>query len=78
MKSFVPLEEAQQHLAELIEALIPGQKLFITKDDHTIATLFKEALPLKEPRVPGSAKDKILYMADDFDATPEGFEEYMP
>lgn len=30
------------------------------------------------PRVPGTAAHLPHFMADDFDATPEGFEEYMP
>jgi hypothetical protein len=30
----------------------------------------------KTPR-PGTGKHQILYIADDFDATPEGFEEYI-
>ncbi len=28
-------------------------------------------------RVPGHFSDQLLYIADDFDDTPEGFEEYM-
>lgn len=28
-------------------------------------------------RVPGHYSDQLLYIADDFDDTPEGFEEYM-
>jgi hypothetical protein len=31
----------------------------------------------KRPRKPGSGKGQILYIAPDFDATPEGFEEYV-
>ena len=77
MKSFVPLEEAQQHLAELIEALIPGQKLFITKDDHTIAKLVRMPPHPYRPPVFGSCKGMIVYMADDFDAPLEDFKEYM-
>jgi hypothetical protein len=30
--------------------------------------------PLNGPRQPGSGKGKLLWMASDFDAIPEGFE----
>jgi hypothetical protein len=30
-----------------------------------------------QPRAPGSAKDMIAHMADDFDAPLEDFKEYM-
>lgn len=31
----------------------------------------------KQPRKPGSGKGQILYVAPDFDASPEGFEDYV-
>jgi hypothetical protein len=34
--------------------------------------------PPKSDRAPGWGKDFFLYVADDFDETPVGFEEYMP
>jgi antitoxin (DNA-binding transcriptional repressor) of toxin-antitoxin stability system len=73
----VTLTEAKAHLEELIANLIPGDELVITQDEKPIARLVPEqALPL-QPRVPGSAKDMIAYMADDFDAPLEDFKEYM-
>jgi antitoxin (DNA-binding transcriptional repressor) of toxin-antitoxin stability system len=73
----VSLAEAQKRLPELIESLIPGEELRILQDDRTVAKLVRQAPPSRSPRQPGSAKGKILYMADDFDATPEDFREYL-
>ena len=39
MMSFVTLAEAQARLPEIIAALVPGEKLFITQENHVIATL---------------------------------------
>jgi antitoxin (DNA-binding transcriptional repressor) of toxin-antitoxin stability system len=74
---FVTLSEAQARLPELIANLVPGEELCITQDQQTIAKLVRIRPPLREPRQPGSAKDTILYMADDFDAPLEDFREYM-
>jgi antitoxin (DNA-binding transcriptional repressor) of toxin-antitoxin stability system len=64
-------------LPELIAALIPGEELRILQGDRTVAKLVRQSPPSQFPRQPGSAKGKILYMADDFDATPEDFREYL-
>jgi antitoxin (DNA-binding transcriptional repressor) of toxin-antitoxin stability system len=78
MSSFIPIAEAQARLAEIIEEMIPGEKLFLTLNDYPIAELVRTRyLPSDEPRRPGSAAGKILYMADDFDAPLEDFKEYM-
>ncbi len=37
-----------------------------------------EIYPVPPRRNPGWGKHIFLYVAPDFDATPEGFEEYMP
>jgi len=75
---FVPIEVAEVRLRELFEQLLPGETLHLTQNNHTVAKLVKQPLPAKEPRQPGSAQDKILYLADDFDAPLEAFKEYAP
>ncbi len=74
--STVTLEEAQSHLGELISKLQPGEELVITRNAEPVAKLVTMATP-KPPRQPGLLKDKILYMAEDFDAPLEDFKEYM-
>lgn len=68
MSTTVTLEEAQAHLPELIDKLTPGEEVVIIRNEQPIARLVSEAPRVRKPRQPGSAKGKILYMADDFDA----------
>jgi prevent-host-death family protein len=75
--STITLEEAQARLPELIASLQPGGELVITQNERPVAKLVSESSSSRRPRQPGSAKDKILYMADDFDAPLEDFKEYM-
>lgn len=73
----VTLQHAQEHLAELIANAVPGEAIVITQDDKPIARLVAEPPARMQPRVPGSAKGMISYMADDFDAPLEDFKDYM-
>jgi antitoxin (DNA-binding transcriptional repressor) of toxin-antitoxin stability system len=75
--STVTVEEAQTKLSELIEGLTPGEEIVITRNERPIARLIGESPPARRPRQPGSARDKILYMAEDFDAPLDDFKEYM-
>jgi len=76
--STVTLEEAQAHLPLLIERLQPGEELVITRDQKPVATV--RAMPPASREAPrlGTLKGTILYIAPDFDAIPEGFEDYLP
>ena len=74
----VTLEEAQSHLAEIIDKLPPGEEVVITRDDKPVATLRAAQPPqARQPRRLGTLKGSVRYMAPDFDAIPEGFEEYV-
>ena len=72
----VTLQEAQTHLAEILEKLPPGEEVVITRDDKPVATIRATfpAMPRKQRQL-GTLKGSVLYMAPDFDAIPEGFEE---
>jgi antitoxin (DNA-binding transcriptional repressor) of toxin-antitoxin stability system len=74
----IAVQEAEGHLAEIIERLPPGEEILLTRDDKPIATLRATLEP--ERRVPqlGTLKGTILYIAPDFDDIPEGFEDYLP
>jgi antitoxin (DNA-binding transcriptional repressor) of toxin-antitoxin stability system len=77
MSSFVPIPEAQAHLAELIENMIPGEKLFLTLNAYPIAELARtNYLPTNEPRKPGSAIGQLVILEED-DEHLEDFKEYM-
>jgi antitoxin (DNA-binding transcriptional repressor) of toxin-antitoxin stability system len=72
----VPLQQAEGHLAEIIERLPPGEEVVLTRDDKPVATLRSAATPAKPPRF-GTMKGSIVRIAPDFDAIPEGFEDYL-
>ena len=74
----VTLEEAQARLPELIAAAVRGEEVVVTQDNQPTAKIVAVPRQTEKPRpVFGSAKGVILYMADDFDAPLEDFEEYM-
>jgi len=79
----IPLEQAQQQLAQLIERLAAGEELVITLGGKPVARLVPEAktngapkAPAKADRVLGSARGRI-HISDDFDAPLDEFREYM-
>lgn len=72
----VTVEEAQNHLKDLIAGISPGEKLVITQDGQPVAELTRS--PQKSwPCKAGSAKSKILWIDPDFDAPLEDFKGYM-
>jgi antitoxin (DNA-binding transcriptional repressor) of toxin-antitoxin stability system len=73
----ITVEAAQDRLAEIIETLSPGEEVALTRDDKLVATI-RSAPHRREPPKFGTLKGTVLYMAPDFDAIPEGFEDYLP
>lgn len=73
--SSVTLEEAQAKLPELIERLAPGEEILITIQGQPLAHV-KKSQPSGRVCRAGSAKDKILWIAEDFDSPLEDFAEY--
>ncbi len=74
----MPIEQADGHLAEIIERLPPGEEIVLTRDDKPVATIKASQPPVREAPRFGTLKGTILYIAPDFDEIPEGFEEYLP
>lgn len=66
---------AKAHFSALVEKAMRGEEVIIAKDHKPVAQLVALQRP-PGPRRPGSGKGQILYLADDFDAVPEGFEDY--
>jgi len=73
----ISLEEAQARLAEIIDNLAPGEEVTLTRGGQSVATLRAVSPPVQRPRQLGALKGSVLFMAPDFDAIPEGFEEYV-
>ncbi len=68
------IAEAKAHLSELVQKAMMGEEIVIARDNKPLAML----VPIQRPtgkRIPGSGKGQILFMADNFDAIPEGFED---
>jgi antitoxin (DNA-binding transcriptional repressor) of toxin-antitoxin stability system len=74
--STVTLEEAQAHLGDLISRLTPGEELLIAQQGQPVAKLVRSERT-RWPCQAGSAKDKILWIAPDFDAPLDDFRGYM-
>lgn len=69
------IAEAKAQLSELRRRALAGEEVIIAGDNSPPVKLVP-VQPLKRPRQPGSGKGQLLWLAPDFDATPEGFEEY--
>jgi len=72
----IKLEDARTRLPELIAGLQPGEAAVIVDNGQPVATLTR-APRTSWPCKAGSAKDKIHWMAPDFDAPLDDFREYM-
>jgi prevent-host-death family protein len=67
----VNMHEAKTHLSRLVDEVAAGQEIIIARSGKPVARLVpvKDDAP-KPRRVFGQMKDKI-WIADDFDETPE-------
>ena len=74
----IAAQQAEGHLAEIIEKLSPGEEIVLTRDNKPVATIRATAPAPRQPRRFGTLKGSIVYLAPDFDAIPEGFEDYGP
>jgi antitoxin (DNA-binding transcriptional repressor) of toxin-antitoxin stability system len=70
------LDEAQAHLREIVAGLQPGEEVVLTDNGQPLAKLVRTERT-SWPCKAGSAKDKILWVAPDFDAPLDEFREYM-
>jgi len=71
----IDVNQAQQHLPELIEETISGDVVVITKSGHPVVKL----VPItntKNQRLFGTAKG-LIKISDDFEEPLKDFKEYM-
>ena len=71
----IDVNQAKQHLHELIEKTIRGGEVIITKGGHPIVRLVAISKP-KKKRQFGTAKG-LIKISDDFDKPLEDFQKYM-
>ncbi len=70
------IAEAKAHFSELVQRAMLAEEIIVAKDNKPVL----ELVPLDQPKLqrkPGSGKGQVRYVAPDFDATPEGFKEYV-
>jgi len=70
------IAEAKTHFSRLVQKAMLGEEVVISKDNKPVLRLVPMDQP-KRPRKPGSGKGQLLYIAPDFDATPEAFKDYV-
>jgi antitoxin (DNA-binding transcriptional repressor) of toxin-antitoxin stability system len=71
------VEDARQHLPELIEAAARGEEVLITADSLEGHPRVRLVAVARAPRTPefGSARG-LIHMTEDFDAPLADFDEY--
>ncbi|HSM91503.1 MAG TPA: type II toxin-antitoxin system prevent-host-death family antitoxin [Anaeromyxobacteraceae bacterium] len=70
----VNIATAKARLPELVRRAAAGEEIVIARDHRPVARLAPLArLPTRKA---GSARGQVV-LAEDFDATPEGFEGYL-
>lgn len=74
----IPLESLDKNISSLIKKAIDGEEVIFSDNKKPVAKI--EPLKTEKKSVAlarGSARGVILYMADDFDETPEDFKDYI-
>lgn len=66
------LEHLSEQLAKLVRDAQSGEEIMFTENDKPVARNVSVET-IRKGRKVGSAKRLPHFMADDFDATPEGF-----
>jgi prevent-host-death family protein len=71
----VSIHEAKTHFSRLIARAEAGEEIVVRRGATPVAKIVAYQAPTT-PRTPGSLKGRIV-IADDFDETPEDFDEYV-
>ena len=74
--STVTVEGVKAKLPELIDKLVPGEEVIITRNEQPVAKLVGQQRPIRQPRRLGSAKGKLVILAED-DEHLKDFKDYM-
>ncbi len=68
------IAEAKAHFSDLVNQALLGEDIIIARDHRALLRLVPLG-PGEAPRVPGSARGEVLYVAADFDEVLDGFED---
>ena len=67
--------EAKSHFSDLLRKALRGEEVVIARDSKPLVRLVPVDRPSRT-REPGSARGEV-WMAPDFDKTPDDFKEYV-
>jgi len=70
----VSIHEAKTHFSRLVARAEAGEEIVVRRGPTPVAKIVAYRAPTT-PRVPGALKGRIA-IGDDFDETPDGFDEY--
>lgn len=76
MSNSLPMVAALPKLPELVAGMSPGDQLVLTAGGEPVAVVTRPPRS-SWPCQPGTAADRTLWMAPDFDAPLADFAEYM-
>ena len=72
----IDIKKAETCFPDLLQQIIEGNEIVITQNGQPFVKLIDVRKKTKRKRQFGSAKG-LIKMADDFDETPEDFQDYM-
>ena len=72
----MPIEQVEGHLIEIIEKLLPGEEVVLTRNEKPVARLIGAVGEPPRP-VPGRGKGMLTIISED-DEHLKDFAEYMP
>ncbi len=77
----IDIAEAQTLFTELAQKALKGEEVIFTQNEQPVLRLVSITSKItaveRGKRQPGTAKDLVIYMADDFDEPLEDFAEYI-
>ncbi|HET6402192.1 MAG TPA: type II toxin-antitoxin system prevent-host-death family antitoxin [Candidatus Kapabacteria bacterium] len=73
----ISIEQATAHSATVFGDAMRGEEIVITDHEKPIVRVIPFESGRRKGSIPGRAIGMITYIAEDFDETPPGFEEYM-
>lgn len=76
MSRTLPLSADAPSLTEIVAGMVPGEELVLTSGGEPVAIVTRSPRT-NWPCQPGTAKDRSLWIAHDFDAPLEDFAGYM-
>ncbi|HSZ59183.1 MAG TPA: type II toxin-antitoxin system prevent-host-death family antitoxin [Tepidisphaeraceae bacterium] len=75
--AIVTIEQAKATLTELIHGLAPDEEVLITEHNQPVARLVPATREARKSRQLGTLQGTVTYMAADFDAPLDDFQDYM-